>query len=663
MIKEKMGCFLDKNNLKKELIIMIFAGVIGLASPASAEIMFEDVSENAGISYIGSSWGASWGDFNGDGLPDLWSNGHHLIPNLYVNNGDGTFSDIPLKLDLNSPLGKDRHGAAWADFDNDGDQDIIVLTGAGRGLGHGPNFFLVNEEGVFQDKAAELGLDYPLGRGRTPLWFDYDNDGLLDVLLANNARPDKQAPTSLFLQKLAGFEDVIESPELLGAWSIWPFDSTTSVGSAQISDLSRDNKMDLVIMVPFSIGVFDLNNLPIQNIKNNLNVPDIWSRDFITGDFNGDLHPDIFLSRMDAATSIAIQDDTNTIKSHLSVRNDEQGFSFKTLGKVTVDLYVFGIEDYDVFVGSQGFDPKQNSFTLSPDDESVLGIFNHWPGIDTGFYIGYDSSSQIWNVLHSSSEQTTSNIVVSTEKEILDFTPIGSEISQVFQEDKLLVNTNEGFVDTSNISGFSDSTACRSAVAGDFDNDMDLDIYLVCTLQVKNIPNILYENNGDGTFFKVTDSGGAEASELGIGDSVSTVDYDGDGFLDLFVTNGLDLRPFSDDGPSQLFRNLGNENHWIEIDLKGTISNSDGIGSRIQLTTGNVTQLREQTGGMHFASQNHQRIHIGLGQNNIIDSIVVFWPSGIVHELENVAVDQILNIMEPNSPLSFISTLSDKSRN
>jgi len=133
--------FINKNNLKKELIILICAGVMGLISPASAEIMFEEVSEKAGISYIGSSWGASWGDFNGDGLPDLWSNGHHRVPNLYVNNGDGTFSDISLKLEMTSPFGRDPHAASWADFDNDGDQDIIVLTGAQRGLGKGPNFF------------------------------------------------------------------------------------------------------------------------------------------------------------------------------------------------------------------------------------------------------------------------------------------------------------------------------------------------------------------------------------------------------------------------------------------------------------------------------------------------------------------------------------------
>jgi len=85
--------------------------------------------------------------------------------------------------------------------------------------------------------------------------------------------------------------------------------------------------------------------------------------------------------------------------------------------------------------------------------------------------------------------------------------------------------------------------------------------------------------------------------------------------------------------------------------LVGTISNKDGIGSRVILTTNETAQLREQTGGMHYASQNHQRLHFGLEKNNKIDSIVVYWPSGIAHEIKDVSVDQIIKIVEPITPL------------
>jgi len=88
------------------------------------------------------------------------------------------------------------------------------------------------------------------------------------------------------------------------------------------------------------------------------------------------------------------------------------------------------------------------------------------------------------------------------------------------------------------------------------------------------------------------------------------------------------------------------------LDLEGTISNRDGIGTRVLLTTDGITQLREQTNGIHQKSQNYQRIHFGLGENFNVEQIVVFWPSGIAQQLKNISSNQILKIVELSSPLS-----------
>ncbi len=77
------------------------------------------------------------------------------------------------------------------------------------------------------------------------------------------------------------------------------------------------------------------------------------------------------------------------------------------------------------------------------------------------------------------------------------------------------------------------------------------------------------------------------------------------------------------------------------------MSNRDGIGSEIELEAGGMTQMRSQGGGMHSFSQNHKRIHFGLGQNTKVDRITIRWPSGVVQELREIAVDQILQIIEP----------------
>jgi hypothetical protein len=182
---------------------------------------------------------------------------------------------------------------------------------------------------------------------------------------------------------------------------------------------------------------------------------------------------------------------------------------------------------------------------------------------------------------------------------------------------------------------------------------MDLDLYMVSTSPVQNLPNVLYENQGDGRFLLLPNGGGAAGTIDGRGDAVAMADYDADGYLDLFVTNGKSRSPFQIDGPVQLFHNMGGGNHWIELDLEGVRSNRDGIGARIEVTAGGVTQLREQAAGIHARAQNHMRVHFGLGTNTSIDNVTVNWPSGINQEIANIVADQVVEIIEPVEPDVF----------
>lgn len=95
-------------------------------------------------------------------------------------------------------------GASWGDFDNDGDQDLLMVDGAQSGQGSDANEFLVNTNGVLEDRAVEFGLDYPFGGGRTPLWFDWNNDGRLDVFLANTLRFDGPGESTALTQSATG---------------------------------------------------------------------------------------------------------------------------------------------------------------------------------------------------------------------------------------------------------------------------------------------------------------------------------------------------------------------------------------------------------------------------------------------------------------------------
>ena len=194
-------------------------------------------------------------------------------------------------------------------------------------------------------------------------------------------------------------------------------------------------------------------------------------------------------------------------------------------------------------------------------------------------------------------------------------------------------NTAAGLVSVKHI-GLDAPENCVSVVSGDFDNDMHEDIFLACTGGSHNIPNRLFRNKGNGTFVEIPNAGGAAgvigaavAEGAGTGESVVTADYDLDGFLDLLVTNGLNMYPVFVGGPKQLFHNVGNSNSWIEFDLVGTTANRDGIGSKVYVTAGGVTQYREQNGGYHHWSQNFMRVHVGLAANTQADTTVV-WPDG-----------------------------------
>jgi len=132
----------------------------------------------------------------------------------------------------------------------------------------------------------------------------------------------------------------------------------------------------------------------------------------------------------------------------------------------------------------------------------------------------------------------------------------------------------------------------------------------------------------------------------GIGGPVAIADYDQDGFLDILLSHGKGPEGYMGETGYQLFKNQGNQNHWLEIDLQGVESNRDGIGTQIYLTSGGVTQLREQSGGMHNFAQNYKRIHFGLAENTIVEKIVVKWPNGNEQTLENIQADQIIKIKQ-----------------
>lgn len=179
----------------------------------------------------------------------------------------------------------------------------------------------------------------------------------------------------------------------------------------------------------------------------------------------------------------------------------------------------------------------------------------------------------------------------------------------------------------------------------DYDNDGYLDLFVARI----GLRNLLYHNNGDGTFTDIETGAPVEDNGSGINSwSVAWADYNNDGFLDLIVVNGgaavsLQQKNF-------LYRNDGNSNGWIDVRCEGTASNRSAIGAKVQVKAviagKEVSQLRELSQGGGWSSS-PLNAHFGLGDATNITTIRVEWPSGTVQTVENVRPNQFLVLKEP----------------
>lgn len=319
--------------------------------PVQAEIKFREVTRETGINHSGTTYGASWGDFDGDGWPDLWVGNHNTKPSLYLNQRDGTFIDIIDTVWSADPK-SDTHGAAWADFDNDGDQDLIEVADVDFQVdpicvGCDPNHLFVNLGGSLQDEADRLGLDDPNAQARTPLWFDADRDGQLDLLVMNVWRQNQSTTTStLFRQTASGFEQANQEFEfkdpligrkrrrqhlsdyldnLLHLRFRQPkfADVRYHHEFAQLADLSGDDSLELIAYSK-PIRVYSISTKPFTDITNAIGFPKLSEiGDVAIADFDGDYLFDFYMTLGPYRSSHVVQTSPMEIKGTILHHNEK----------------------------------------------------------------------------------------------------------------------------------------------------------------------------------------------------------------------------------------------------------------------------------------------------------------------------------------------------
>jgi len=190
----------------------------------------------------------------------------------------------------------------------------------------------------------------------------------------------------------------------------------------------------------------------------------------------------------------------------------------------------------------------------------------------------------------------------------------------------------------------------------DYDNDGDLDIGIAAgdwttygdsEEREKYNANLFYENKGDGTFANVSEKSGLDLvpargfSTPSISRGLALADYDGDGGLDVYFTSSDDWNYLHH---NDIAGYLGN--NWVKVKLKGTDSNTFGIGAMVKVTAGNLMMTEQLLAGGSFLCMDAPVLHFGLAGSTVVDEIEVTWPSGTVQVVSDVQPNQTITITE-----------------
>ncbi|MBK7710880.1 MAG: CRTAC1 family protein [Bacteroidales bacterium] len=412
------------------------------------------------------------------------------------------------------------------------------------------------------------------------------------------------------------------------------------------------------------------------------------------GDFNNDGYSDIYVCNYGA--NILYKNNGNGTFTNVTKRAKVAGGNECSIGAVWLDYDNDGF--LDLYVGNYlGYDPNYKYFyapdgfpgPMAYDAQSDILYHNNGDGsfeevtqsmgiVDTdgramgvgtadydddGFMDIYVANDHTLNYLWHNDEGkkftdrgTMSGTAFSQAGEAtvsmsVDFADYNSDgLLDIFLSDdtycSLYENLGNGiFSDRSYPAGI--ATAAGQFVGWtssfiDYDNDSDMDLFKTngALKHLYGQEDQLFENMGDGKFKEVSNDLSKYFQEEYVGRGACLGDYDNDGDMDIYIANlnsrGMFLR-----------NNKGNQNNWLIINLIGTSSNRDGIGSRIKISSGGKTQIAQKKSMTGYLSQNDPRLHFGLAKNSAIEKIEIKWPSGKIQVLENVSPNQILTVKEP----------------
>lgn len=542
-----------------------------------------------GYFYMGG--GVAMGDFNQDGLQDVYFTGNMVANKLYLNQGELKFQDITTEAGV---AADDRWitGCAVVDINADGKDDIYVSV-AGKWTSR-KNILYINlgndEHGIpkFEDQAEAFGLADEGGSIQTT-FFDYDQDGDLDVFVAN------YEPTP-FGYTTREYKRLIEQV----TWE-------------QSDHLYRNNGDQTFTDVTAEAGMLRF-GLSIGVIANDFNH-DGFTDLYVSNDFHS---PDFFYLNKGDGTFEEI--------SHQSLQHT----AFYGMGIDAADYNNDGQMDF------MQLDMAPADNFRSKANMASMDIPRFWEMVNNGFHYQY-----MYNTL-----QTGQGVRP-------DGTPFFAETAKLSRMDKTDWSWACLFADYDN-DGYKDlyvtNGTRRDINNRDYFNwlervDVSLKVKykklsvqeLTDRMPFKKIDNPIFRNEKGQKFVQANTDWGLKYE--GFSNGAAYADLDNDGDLELIVNNI--------DTTAAIFKNLATEqkrNNYLQIQLQGPANNPQGLGTKIELTNQGITQYHEHTTVRGFQSSVAQHIHFGLGANLQVESLRIIWPDGKTQQLKNIEANQRLQI-------------------